>query len=492
MLSGAGITALLQSSHATIITTIGFVSAGLITFEQSLGIILGAHLGTTSTGWLVSILGMKLKLGVVALPIAGIGGFLRLLGKERIASIGLVCAGFGLIFFGIDVLQNGMKDLASYLDLSGLGGSGLLNRLILVAIGIAMTVIMQASSAAVATTMAALASGAIDLGQAAALVIGQNIGTTLTAGIAAIGASSSARRTAMSHILFNVVTGILAFIILPYFLSGVMLVVGVFGVVDKAITLAAFHSAFNLLGIVIILPFIGQFSKLLLWIIPERGPYLTRHLDDTLVNLPSVALETVRRTVIDITKSSIDIVREMIESEEVSPVLKTRLRDVGNALNETRRFLGKIKTTKGAAPAYGNRLMFVLHAIDHVDQLIIACWEFRKLATMHDDRSLNNLACSLAENVENVLIRLEGLKKRESVQEMENTSLYMKGLREKQREEILRRTASGAIDPDTAMRQIEAIRWLDRVTYRMFRALYYLGYHTENGIDSEYGEELQS
>ncbi len=484
ILSGAGITAMVQSSHATIITTIGFVSAGLITFQQSLGIILGAHLGTTSTGWLVSLLGMKLKIGAVALPLAGLGAFLRLLGKERVASAGLVLAGFGLIFFGIDVLQVGMKDLSSYIDLSDFAGIGIVNRFILVGVGILMTVIMQASSAAVAVTMTALNTGTVDLAQASALVIGQNIGTTLTAGIAAMGATSSARRTAAAHIMFNVITGIVAFLILPYFIYLVGLIAHTFGVADNTITLALFHSSFNILGIIIILPFLKFFSGFLMRIIPERGPYLTRHLDVSLINIPSVAIETVRRTIIDITKASIDIVREMITSGTVSASMKARLDAAGHALNETRRFLGKIRTLKGSSPHFGSRFISIMHAVDHVDQLIIACWEFRKLNTMRNDTRLNNLAQTLAENVGPVLVRLEGLKKMESLQAMESTALYMKELREKQREDILERTSLGALDADTAMRQIEAIRWLDRVTYRIFRAFYYLGYHSENNDDN--------
>lgn len=492
--SGAFITALLQSSHATIITTIGFVSAGLITFHQSLGIILGAHLGTTSTGWIVSLLGMKLKLGVVALPIVGIGAFLRLLGKERIASAGLVIAGFGLIFFGIDVLQSGMKTLSGYIDLSGFAGTGIINRLLLVCVGILMTVIMQASSAAVATTMAALNTGTIDLAQGAALVIGQNIGTTLTAAFAAFGATSAAKRTAVAHILFNVITGIIAFIILPFFISFIAYIIHTFGVMDNTIILAGFHSAFNLMGICIILPFLNVFSKFLTKIIPDRGPYLTRYLDNSIRNVPTVAIETVRRTIIDITIATIDVVRVMIESETISPVIKSRLREVGKALNETRLFLGQIKSNKGASHVYSSRLMAVMHALDHVDQLNIACWEFEKLSTMHNDQRLNHLALTLSENVGPVLVMLEGLKKKESVDEMEKTSHYMKELREKQREEILSRTASGAIDADTAMRQIEAIRWLDRVTYRIFRALFYLGHYTENGsiIDHSDKNDMQS
>jgi phosphate:Na+ symporter len=491
ILSGAGITTAFQSSHATVIMTIGFVSAGLLSLQQSLGVILGAHLGTTSTGWLVSLLGLKLKIGTAMLPLIGLGAILRLIGRDRIANAGIVIAGFGLIFVGIDVLQDAMKVLSGYIDLSRFSGAGIVNRLVLVGMGIAMTVVMQASSAAVAITMTALNAGTIDFTQAAALVIGQNIGTTLTAAIVAIGATSPAKRTAVAHIVFNVITGIVAFVILPYFVLFINSTARFFGVMDRTITLAGFHTAFNLLGILLIAPFLGFFSVAFTRFIPDRGPYLTRHLDSSLANLPPVAVEAARRVIIDITIMSIDIVREMIVSEKISQLSKTRLGEVGDALHETRRFLGKIKALKGTSQEFSNRFIGIMHAIDHVDQLIIACWEFEKLSSVQYDRQLNHLAQTLAENVETVLVRLEGLKKKESLQEMENTSLYMKEIRERQREEILGRTAAGAIDADTAMRQIEAVRWLDRVTYRIFRSLYYLGYHSGNSelndtIDSGY------
>jgi phosphate:Na+ symporter len=468
--------------------TIGFVSAGLITFEQSLGVILGAHLGTTSTGWIVALLGLKLKIGVAAFPLIGFGALLRLLGKDRLASAGIVVAGFGLIFVGIDVLQTGMKSVSAYIDLSRFSGTGIADRLLLVGMGVVMTIIMQASSAAVATTMAALSAGAIDFTQAAALVIGQNIGTTITAAIVSIGATSPAKRTATAHILFNVMTGIVAFIILPYFIMFVSYTIGFFGIVDSTIALAGFHTAFNLLGIVLIAPFIGFFSTFINRLVPDKGPYLTRHLDSSIANVPSVALETVRRVIIDITIASIDIVREMIVSESISALSKTRLREVGDALSDTRRFLTTLKTLKGTSPVFGNRFISIMHAIDHVDQLVIACWEFEKLSALQYDRQINHLAQTLAEKVEPVLVRLEGLKHKESIQEMENTSLYMKDLRQKQREEILAKTAAGVMDADIAMREIEAIRWLDRVTYRIFRALYHLGYHTGDNETGEFSE----
>src|SRR5690606_35914104 len=133
----------------------------------------------------------------VAMPMVGIGALLRLLGRDRVAETGNVLAGFGLIFVGIDMLQTGMAGLADRIDLSGYGGPGLWPRFVLAGIGVVMTVLMQSSSVALATTLTALASGAIGLEQAAALVIGQNVGTTFTAVLASVGGSVPARRTAL-------------------------------------------------------------------------------------------------------------------------------------------------------------------------------------------------------------------------------------------------------------------------------------------------------
>jgi len=199
LLSGATLTALVQSSSATTLATIGFVSAGILTFEQAVGVVFGANLGTTSTGWLVSLLGFKVSIAAFALPMVGAGALANLLGRGRWRAAGLAVAGFGLIFVGIDQLQVGMAGLATRLDPSMLPGDNLAGRLALVGLGVLMTVVMQSSSAAVATTLAALHAGTIGLDHAAALVIGQNVGTTVTAGLAAIGASTAARRTALAH-----------------------------------------------------------------------------------------------------------------------------------------------------------------------------------------------------------------------------------------------------------------------------------------------------
>lgn len=173
MMSGIGFTLIVQSSTATTLATIGFVSAGVLSFAQAIGVIIGANIGTTSTGWMVALLGLKFSISSVALPMVGIGAMMKLLGKNSIALLGLTLAGFGLLFIGIDVLQIAMADFARQVDLSRWSDGSFRTQFLLVIIGIVMTILLQSSSAAITATLAALASGAIDLPQALALVIGK-------------------------------------------------------------------------------------------------------------------------------------------------------------------------------------------------------------------------------------------------------------------------------------------------------------------------------
>lgn len=148
--SGTLVTLMVQSSSATTVAVIGFVSAGLLTFPQALGVVFGASLGTTGTGWIVSVLGLKVSLGTYALPIIGVGALLRLLGKSRWRSLGLALAGFGLIFVGIDTLQDGMQGISESLNLAAIPSTGLGGHALAMGIGILLTIVMQSSSAAVA------------------------------------------------------------------------------------------------------------------------------------------------------------------------------------------------------------------------------------------------------------------------------------------------------------------------------------------------------
>jgi phosphate:Na+ symporter len=205
---GAIITLLVQSSSATTMTTIGLVSAGLLTFPQGLGLVLGANVGTTGTGWLVALIGVRVSLSYYALPMIFIGALAKLMGSGRVAAAGGSLAGFALVLYRLTTLQQGMagvaaqlhpSDLPAVIGAPGVGNlEGWLGLLSLVAVGLFMTAITQSSTAAIAVALSAFYAGAIGLEQGCALIIGQNIGTATSSALAAIGASTTAKRLAVA------------------------------------------------------------------------------------------------------------------------------------------------------------------------------------------------------------------------------------------------------------------------------------------------------
>jgi phosphate:Na+ symporter len=469
LFSGITVTALLQSSSATTLTTIAFVSAGLLTFPQAVGVIFGANIGTTSTGWLVSLLGLKVNVSAVALPLVGVGALLRLLGRGRLTAVGVALAGFGLIFAGIDTLQDGMRDLSTRFDPAAFPADTLGSRLLLVGVGTAMTVVMQSSSAAVATTLAALHGGAIGLEQAAALVIGQNIGTTVTAVIASVGASVPAKRTAWAHILFNVITGILALAILPLFL-GLVTSVTEKAHGDGATAIAGFHTAFNLLGVLLFLPMVGPFSRLIMRLIPERGPTLTQHLDRTVAGIPGVAVDAAWRTARDIGKVLVGVARAQLAPDLSKERMEQELEASGKALEETQQFLEKV----GASQEFANvhqRHIHVLHALEHLGLLMGECREGAQVEpALHSEH--------LAPTVERVRQHLAAAAGW-LAQEREDTPVpgsphVLEGIRRSERARLLTLTAQGQISTVETSRLLEGLRWLDRMVHHTFRVLEHL------------------
>src|SRR5262249_40410544 len=179
--SGVLLTVVTQSSTATILTVIGFVGAGLVTLSQAIAVNMGATLGTTSTPWMVAVLGLRLRIATAALPILGVGAFLWLVARGKTRSLGAVLAGFGLIFTRIGFLQTGMAGIRW--DLDAWAGTGFGAMLALAGIGLVMTVVMQSSSAAAATTLVALDAGSLTFEQGCAMIVGQSIGTAATTGL---------------------------------------------------------------------------------------------------------------------------------------------------------------------------------------------------------------------------------------------------------------------------------------------------------------------
>ncbi len=314
-LSGFAVTSIIQSSSATTVMVVGFASAGLLTLSQSLGVIFGANIGTTVTAWIVSLLGFKVKIAAFALPLIGIGFFSRFIKRWRWPHrVGEVMVGFGLLFLGLELIKDGIPDLRNSPEvlawIAKFSPDSLLPRLGLVLVGTVLTVIFQSSSAVMAVTIAAAAKGIIDFPSAAALVLGENIGTTITANLAAIGATNTAKQAAIGHFLFNVIGVIWAVLLFGPMVSLVdSLVPGdPYGLTEAALLTAiplhisAFHTVFNVVNTGVMLPFIRQFERLILLVRPdvtEKGPpeHQLVYLTTPFARAPELAIDAARREI---------------------------------------------------------------------------------------------------------------------------------------------------------------------------------------------------
>lgn len=296
--TGTLVTALVQSSSATTVAAIGFVNAGLLSFTQVVWVIFGANVGTTMTGWLVALIGLNMNIEAFALPFLGAGMLLRLTGEgTRRGAVGTAMAGFGALFLGIDVLKDTFTGLGQGFQLTGLESLGALATVAYVLAGVLLTVLMQASAAAITIALTAAAAGMLPLSGAAAVVIGANVGTTVTALLAVIGATANARRAAAAHVLFNLLTGVVALMLLPWLLE-LVTYVGSLGKApaNPATLLALFHTTFNLLGILLIWPLSGPMVTFLQgrFRTAEEDEARPRYLDANVVSVPALAMDALR------------------------------------------------------------------------------------------------------------------------------------------------------------------------------------------------------
>ncbi|MGM0516038.1 MAG: Na/Pi cotransporter family protein [Pseudomonadota bacterium] len=324
ILSGIGITAVVQSSSAVIFATVGFVNAGLLTLFQAVGVIIGSNIGTTATSWLVALVGFKVNLQALALPAVAIGTLLRVTGRgRRRAYLGDALTGFGIFFLGLDILKSTFGDFGEGFDLADHTGSGVWSLLMFVGIGVIMTVVMNSSSASLAITLTAAGTGLIPLTAGAALVIGANVGTTSTALFAVIGATSAAKRAAMAHVMFNVVVGVVAFILLPALLWLVSHAAMLLRLQPgPATSLAIFHTATKLLGMSIFWPATPRLVKFLesRFRTAEEDEGRPRHLDRHIASTPDLALDALDMELKRIGDIARRGARDVVSAEGAAPL----------------------------------------------------------------------------------------------------------------------------------------------------------------------------
>ncbi len=313
-LSGIVATSIIQSSSATTVMVVGFASAGLLSLSQSLGVIFGANIGTTTTAWLISLLGFKVNISLFAMPMIGIGFFSQFIKKWPIVRrVGEAMVGFGLLFLGLSLIQESLPDIqnsqAAVEWIVKFRPDTLLSLLGVIGVGAVLTVLLQSSSAVMAVTLTCAAKGLIDYPTACALVLGENIGTTITANIAAIGAPRSAKRAALGHMLFNLIGVIWAVLFFHPFLHFIDLFVSgsTQGNSPEVLLtsipyhLAAFHTTFNIINTGVMLIFIKQFEKLILFLLPvkrnEQGQTELRYLKVGITTTPELFIDAARREI---------------------------------------------------------------------------------------------------------------------------------------------------------------------------------------------------
>lgn len=296
VLTGIVVTCLIQSSSGTTALTVGLVSAGFMTLKQAIGVIMGANIGTTVTAFIIGI-----DIGAYALPIIAVGAILIFFFKyEKIISLGQIVFGFGALFFGLELMSGGMKPLRSLEAFHDLTVSMSNDPLLGVAIGTVFTVIVQSSSATIGILQELFSQGALTLDAALPVLFGDNIGTTITAVIASLGASIAARRAAGVHVLFNIIGTIIFLIILGPFTSFISYLQEVLNL-NPEMAIAFAHGTFNVSNTIIQFPFIGVLAWIVTKMIPGEDDYIDikpRHLNPTFIeHSPSIALGQVKEEI---------------------------------------------------------------------------------------------------------------------------------------------------------------------------------------------------
>lgn len=292
--SGSLVTAILQSSSAVSLMVLAFVGAGVMSMENGIGVMMGSNIGTTFTSWIIATFGFKVKIESFALPLIGIGGISLVLfsSSAKLFHFNRLLIGFGFLFLGLNYMKESVEIFAKSFDLGTIADHGLWLYLL---VGTLLTALMQSSSASIAIVLTALNSQLITFSIAVAMVIGANVGTTITVLLGTLGGSQAKKRVGMSHLFFNVLTGAVAFGALN------MLVVFIQMFVDieahSVMGLAFFHTLFNIIGVILFFPFVGTLARLLNNIYPDQKMILSVYIHNTPAEVIDAATDALKNEI---------------------------------------------------------------------------------------------------------------------------------------------------------------------------------------------------
>ena len=304
-------TAIVQSSSLLTIIVISFLSAELITLSGAIGVIFGSNIGTTTTAWIVSAFGVKIKIAHYAMPMLIFGVIFRFNKNKSYQGLGNILVGLGFVFLGIGYMKEGFEAMKAGLDLAQFAIDGYLGVLVYISIGAIATVVIQSSSATMALIITALATGQIEYVNALALAIGANIGTTVTAIIGSLSSNFNGKRLAIAHLIFNVVTGLIAIVFLYQLADLVDLLASTLTIADDdyAMKLALFHTIFNVIGVLVVAPFTSKLVIFLQGLFREKRKDVSRakYLDKVVVEVPEAAIAALKKEIVHLYENSTEV-----------------------------------------------------------------------------------------------------------------------------------------------------------------------------------------
>ncbi|MBU1659594.1 Na/Pi symporter [bacterium] len=392
-------TTFMQSSSLVSILTISFLSAGLIGLSQGIGIIFGANIGTTTGAWLVAGFGLKVDIQVYAMPMIVFGIILIFQKTKSLKGIGYILAGLGFLFLGIHYMKEGFEAFKNNIDLANFAISGYKGLFIFTGIGIFATVVMQSSHATLVLIITALAAGQITYENALALAIGANIGTTITAIIGSIGSNIQGKRLAGAHLIFNAVTGFIA-IIFIYQLVYIVDFISTLVAIEKddyALKLAVFHTIFNLIGVIVMLPLVNKLVSFLEKILKDKDlqaeeEFVTPNfLNESVLEFPSTSISAITNETLHLYDNAFDIIANALNIKTADITSSMDLKDVTakpygkRPLNIDNLYNHKIKNL------YGEILDFSTKAQAHMPPQYIEKLYKLKLANRNIVEAVKNM-----------------------------------------------------------------------------------------------------
>jgi phosphate:Na+ symporter len=425
---GALVTAFIQSSSLVSVITISFISAGLISLAGGIGLIFGANIGTTATAWLVAGFGLKIKISALAMPMLVFGIIFSFQNKNSLKGIGNVLAGLGFFFLGIHYMKEGFDVFKDHIDLTQYAVSGFLGVLIYTGIGIVITTILQSSSATLALILTALAVGQIEYENALALAIGANVGTTITAILGSLKSNISGKRLAGAHLIFNMITGLVALTLIYPLANFVNLLSESMGIssTDYTLKLALFHTIFNLLGVILMIPFIKKLEVFLVRFFKEKENKdidEPKYLNEAVLEFPGSVISSLtneskylyKNAIFEIVAHGLNIHREDIKSgEKVKQIIKKSTKDMHVDIEDL--YYKKVKSIYGEIIRYATTAQNTLKLNKEQNYAIteIKIANRKMVEIIKDVRELNkNLTLSL--NIDNKYMLQEYDKFRKKV-----------------------------------------------------------------------------